>query len=79
MSMSEYIASKFAENGWTWSLKGRGHVVPDEDDVEAALDNAARVMYDMDPDENPQIHVGRLIIKKHNNTHEVYLYVGDFE
>lgn len=73
------LAETFAEHGWTWSLKGRGHVVPDADDIEIALDTAAKLMYDEDPEENPQVVMGRLIIQKTGRTHHVYLYVGDFD
>lgn len=77
MTLEEEISDTFHRNEWTWNLKGKGLVVPSPDDVLAALDEAARVLYDEPV--GTQIEVGRLIIQKRHNGHDVYVYAGPFE
>jgi hypothetical protein len=60
-----------------WRLKGGRHVVPTEEDLEAALDEAARVLYD--EAYGASVTVGRLIIVKQPTNHDVYVYVGTYE
>ena len=60
-----------------WSLKDRGLVKPDADDVLAALDEAARVLYDEPV--GTRLEVGGLIIEKRPTTHEIYVYIGDYD
>lgn len=77
---TDAIAEVFKEHGWTWKLKGRGHIVPDVDDIDMALDTIAELLYDEDPETNPQVVLGRMIVQKTRaNKLDVYLYVGDFE
>lgn len=76
--MLEYtLAQTFKENGWTWQIKGRGHVVPTETDIEKALDEAARLLYNEEP--GTRLEVGRLIITKTTSGHDVYVYAGNYE
>lgn len=75
--LESYIVSVFAREGWTWSLKGGVTKVPDELDVEHALDEAARVLYNEPV--GTQLEVGRLIIKKLPRGHDVYIYAGPYE
>lgn len=69
------IAEWFKKNHWTWNLKG-GQRVPSETDVEDALDEAARILYN--ETDGAQLEVGRLIIKKKPTGHDVYVYVGEY-
>lgn len=77
MSIESDIAAIFADNGWTWSIKGQGHVVPTEDDVLAALDEAARILYHESI--GAQLQVGRLIIIKKTRGFDVYVLAGSYE
>lgn len=77
MNLIDRITAMFVEHGWTWSLKGGRVQVPTAWDVERALDEAARVLYN-EPVET-QLEVGRLIIKKTTKGHDVYMYVGPYE
>lgn len=77
MSLTDEIARMFRKNGWTWSIMGKGSVVPDEDDIDAALDEAARVLYNHPV--GTSLEVGRLIIQKKDRGHDVYLFVGEYE
>lgn len=74
--VEEEIARIFRKNGWTWNLKGKSSVVPDEDDITAALDEAARLLYDEPV--GTQLEVGRLVIQKKHHGHDVYLFVGEY-
>jgi hypothetical protein len=76
MSVEARLAEIFKKNEWTWNLK-EGSVVPDEDDIILALDEAARLLYNEPVD--TQLEVGRLIIRKRPIGHDVYVYVGPFE
>jgi hypothetical protein len=77
LSLESDLAKTFYDNGWTWKLKGERHVVPDEYDIEAALDEAARMLYNEPV--GTQLEVGRLIIKKQTRGHDVYVFVGPYE
>jgi hypothetical protein len=74
--VTDELARVFRKNGWTWNLKDRPSVVPDEDDIDAALDEAARLLYDEPV--GTQLEVGRLIVKKKHRGHDVYLYMGEY-
>lgn len=77
MTIEDELADWFARKGWTWNLKGNGKVVPSAQEVESALDEAARLLYN-EPI-GSQLEVGRLIIKKQPAGHDVYVYVGPYE
>lgn len=77
MSLESDLAKVFTENGWTWKIKGKGATVPDEQDIERALDEAARLLYNESV--GTQLEVGRLIIKKKHRGHDVYVYAGPFD
>lgn len=76
MSVTDEIARIFRKNGWTWNIKDKSSIVPDEDDIEAALDEAARVLYNEPV--GTQLEVGRLIVQKKHNGHDVYIFVGEY-
>ncbi len=77
MKLEDELAQVFAKNGWTWNLKGNRTVVPNSFDIELALDEAARLLYNEPV--GTQLEVGRLIIKKLHKGHDVYIYVGPYE
>ena len=77
MTLEDELAKTFSEKGWTWHLKGDRVVVPSADDIEAALDEAARLLYNEEV--GAQLEVGRLIIKKLHRGHDVYVYVGQYD
>lgn len=78
-ALYERIAAELNAHGITWNMKGRGSVQPTADDVMLTLNTAAVVLRDENPQENPQIEVGGLVIQKTTRTHKVYVYVGDFD
>jgi hypothetical protein len=77
MSLEQDIAEIFAKHQWTWNLKGGRTTVPEIDDIEAALDEAARLLYNEEP--GTELEVGRLIIKRLHNGFDVYVYAGKYE
>lgn len=77
MRLEDELAATFTRNGWTWNLKGGKTVIPSSDDIEAALDEAARLLYNEPM--GTQLEVGRLIIKKQPRGHDVYIYAGPYE
>lgn len=76
MTLEEEIADTFQRNEWTWRLKDKGMVVPDEIDVGETLDEAARLLYDRPV--GTQLEVGRLIIVKTSSGHDVYVFAGEY-
>lgn len=75
--MVENIIHKFfTEKGWTWKLKGGKVVVPSEQDVLDALDEAARQLHTAPV--GSTLQVGRLIIEKKHLGHDVYMFVGEY-
>jgi len=74
--IEEEVARVFRKNGWTWRLAGKEEIIPDEDDVSIALDEAARVLYDEPV--GTQLEVGRLIIIKKHQGHDVFIFVGEY-
>ena len=77
MSLESEIANTFVEKGWKWKMKGGRYETPSEQDVLAALDEAARLLYNEQVD--TQIVMGRLIIRKKEIGHDVYLFAGPYE
>jgi hypothetical protein len=75
--MISTIRRLFRENAWTWNIKGKGSVVPDEDDIERALDLAAEMLYSESI--GTRLSVGRLIIEKTHQGHDVYCFVGNYK
>jgi hypothetical protein len=75
--VEEAIAEWFEKNQWTWNLADGGHLIPDAADVEAALDEAARLLYTEPVD--TQLSVGRLHIVRTESGHDVFMYVGSYE
>lgn len=77
MSLESDLSKIYKDNNWAWSIKGKGSVVPTEEDIEAALDEAARLLYNESV--GAQLEIGRLIIKKKHRGHDVYIYAGPYE
>lgn len=75
--LEEQLAEWFKEQGWTWNLADGNTVIPDAEDFELALDEAARVLYNEPV--GTQLTVGRMIIQKLHKGHDVYVYVGPYE
>ena len=76
MSLEDDIAEIFEKHGWEWNLK-KGTTIPDSWDIEQALDEAARLLYNEPV--GTQLEVGRLIIQKKHRGHDVYVYVGPYD
>jgi len=71
------IAKWFKLNEFYWRLADKGRIIPDESDVEAALDEAARILYSEPV--GAYLTVGRLIIERLPDGHAVYMYIGDYQ
>lgn len=76
--MKEYIDLEelFEKHGWTWSITGEGRIVPNSSDIESAIDEAARVLYDKEV--GAILEVGRLVIIKQANGLDVYVLAGEY-
>lgn len=70
------IAEWFDRHNWTWHLKGGRTVVPSDTDITQALDEAARQLYNEPV--GTTLEVGRLIIRKKHQGHDVYMYAGEY-
>lgn len=73
-TLAGFLAQHFCNFGWTWSLKGKGNIVPTESDIQAALDEAQRVMYSEPV--GAILEVGRLVIIKQNTGYDIYVLAG---
>jgi hypothetical protein len=70
------LEDHFDRFGWTWNLKGKGKVQPDRYDFQAALDEAARILYAEGDNGDNMLQVGRLIIIKQRDGLDVYVLAG---
>ena len=77
MSLEKTIADWFEQNNFMWSVKDKGYIIPTETEVEAALDEAARILYAEPVD--TQLAVGRLHIVRTEKGHDVFMYIGSYE
>lgn len=77
MNLEQELADTFERNNWKWNTKAKGPVVPTEEDIQAALDEAARVLYNEPV--GSTLEVGRLIIHKKHRGHDVYVYAGSYD
>lgn len=77
MPIEDDLAALFREKGWKWSLRDNRFTVPTVDDIEAALDEAARLLYNEPV--GTQLEVGRLIIKRLHDGFDVYVYAGPYK
>jgi hypothetical protein len=66
----------FSKTRWTWKI-GALNLIPDEDDIQRALDEAARQLYNEEV--GTRLEVGGLIIEKRPRGHDVYVMVGSYE
>lgn len=71
------ISDLFQKIGRTWNLKGGRTVIPTDNDVEEALDEAARILYN-EPIGH-RLEIGGLIIEKRPQGHDVYVLVGNYQ
>jgi hypothetical protein len=77
MSLESDIAKTFEDNHWMWHFKDNQWRIPTENDVQDALDEAARMLYNEDA--GAQLQVGRLIIVKKEIGHDVYVFAGPYQ
>lgn len=73
-SVAESLESLFLLYGWTWKIDGED-LIPNEDDIQAVLDEAKRVLYASD--EYNELQVGHLVFKREGEHLDVYFRVGD--
>lgn len=76
MSLESDLARVFDKNKWTWNFTN-GKRIPDENDIEAALDEAARLLYDGKAGDS--LFMGRLFIVKKEIGHDVYVFAGPYQ
>lgn len=67
------LADIFMLNGWKWTIDGQSQH-PTANDMTAALDTMRQVL--LDSEDGGQLEMGRLIMKRHGNTFDLYLYHG---
>ena len=77
LTLEEELSEWFVRNNWTWHLKQGTDIVPSAEDIELALDEAARMLYNEPV--GTQLEVGRLIIKKKHRGFDVYVYAGPYD
>jgi len=71
----DLILEIFTATGRFWKADGKA-ITPTEDDVRAALDEAARILYAEEV--GTSVTVGGLKIEKTETGHDVYAYVGQY-
>lgn len=74
--MIDLIKYVFEKTDNVWSVKGKGFIMPDEADIQKALDKAAAVLYDGDIGD--RLEVGGLIVEKREKDFDVYVRVGNY-
>jgi len=72
----KFLEAHFASQGWTWSLKGRGHVIPTQEDFRKTLDAAVTALYAEGDEGGNTVQTGRLIIIKNDEGFDVYVMAG---
>ena len=71
------IAEHFADRDWKWRVKGHPEgIVPTDSDIAAALDEAARMLYNEQV--GTTLQVGRLVIVKEHSGYDVYVLAGTY-
>lgn len=79
MSLAQKIADVFSENGWVWKYKD-GDKVPPVEDVKMVLDRLRDDLVDYEGEgEQPQIEMGRLIMKKREGHYDVFVWLGEHD
>ena len=72
--MIEQILSVFEKNGYTWKFSD-GVRAPNEEDLTKTLETMKDAL--AEAEENTQVELGRLIVKKSEGHYDVYVYVGE--
>lgn len=75
--MKELIVDVFRKTDRLWKLKNDDFIQPTEEDVQVALDAAAKELY-TEP-VGARLNLGGLIIEKTASDHVVYAYVGRYK
>lgn len=75
--MIDLIKSILEATDRMWSIKGKGYIVPNEDDIEKTLDIAAAQLYDRPV--GTRLSVGGLIIERLPQGFDVYVHVGKYK
>lgn len=70
------IASIFQANGYSWKFSN-GTRVPTEEEIAKTIWSAIDAL--RETENNTQIEVGRLIVKKSGNKYDVYMHVMEQE
>lgn len=73
--INDFIADVFTRLAHTWRIGGKD-VIPEADDVEKVLDEAAARLYDSPV--GTQFETGGLVIQKATTGFDVYIYVGNY-
>ena len=73
--MIERLQKLFSEYNYQWNISGELKV-PTQDDIKLTLDRTVERLY-TEPT-GTQLEVGRLIVRKMDEGHEVYLHMGDY-
>lgn len=73
--LEKRISTILDEQDFTWKVKD-GYIYPNEEDITAALDEAARVLEPEGP--GTRLEVGGLIIEKTYKGFDVYVFAGSY-
>lgn len=76
MLLIDLIHHVFVETGRRWKM-GDAHLIPNEDSIQATLDEAARILYDREVGQS--ITMGGLVFEKTREGTDVYVYVGEYK
>lgn len=76
--MSELIdlQNLFIKRGYTWTFKD-GKRVPTQEELNMVILNAIDAL--KESDDNTQLEVGRLIVKKSGSFYDVYVHLAEFQ
>lgn len=70
------IAYVFAQTGFTWNTK-TGRIVPDEEDIQIVLDEAAKALYTGVVGD--RFESAGLIIEKRGSGFDTWVFVGNYK
>lgn len=68
----------FEVKEWMYRI-GTERRVPDKDEIKVILDSMQEILAKEPIDGQPQIELGRLIMKKRSGKYDVFVYLGEYE
>ena len=72
---SERLARFFSDSGYVWNFSD-GRRIPSEEEIQKTIESA--IEYLASQEDNTQVEVGRLLIKKRDGFYDVFVMAQEF-